>query len=145
MATFEVDIAKFAAKANGRVETVFRKVGLEMFSRIVKRSPVGNPSLWKHKGPKGYVGGRFRANWQVSIGRPAAGALDLKDRTGSATIIKGAEVIQNVRADETLWFVNSLPYARALEFGWSKQAPAGMVRVTIAEFQSIVGNAAKKE
>lgn len=35
-----------------------------------------------------------------------------------------------------IFFSNSLPYVNRIEFeGWSKvQAPAGMVRITIAEF-----------
>jgi hypothetical protein len=34
-----------------------------------------------------------------------------------------------------------MPYALRLEYGWSKQAPAGMVRVTVAEFQAVVNAA----
>jgi hypothetical protein len=143
---FELDLSRFAKKVGGdggRMDTVIRKIGLELFSRLVLRSPVGNPDRWKHP-VKGYVGGRFRANWQVSIGLPAAHALDLTDRSGSATITKGAAVIANVRADRMLFFVNALPYGRRLEYGWSGQAPAGMVRVTIAEFNAIAAGAAKE-
>ena len=43
----------------------------------------------------------------------------------------------------TIYLVNNLPYAVRLEYGWSKQAPAGMVRITAAEFQSIVDDAAR--
>lgn len=137
MERLELQLAKFAEKTNAKVETVIRKVSLELLKGVVLMSPVGNPDLWKHP-VKGYVGGRFRGNWQVSIGVPAAGALDLTDRNGAATISKGAAVITNVRADESIWLVNNLAYARRIEYGWSKQAPAGCVRVTVARFQSLI-------
>jgi hypothetical protein len=37
--------------------------------------------------------------------------------------------------------VNNLPYGIALEYGHSKQAPSGMIRVTLARFQQIVDEA----
>lgn len=37
-----------------------------------------------------------------------------------------------------LWISNNLPYAVRLEYGWSKQAPSGMVRVTLLELGAIV-------
>jgi hypothetical protein len=37
--------------------------------------------------------------------------------------------------------VNNLPYAVPLEYGHSKQAPGGMVRITLARFQQIVDEA----
>ncbi|WP_256203847.1 MULTISPECIES: hypothetical protein [unclassified Pseudomonas] len=37
--------------------------------------------------------------------------------------------------------MNNLPYAIPLEYGHSTQAPAGMVRVTLANFQHIVDEA----
>jgi hypothetical protein len=41
------------------------------------------------------------------------------------------------------FLTNNLPYALRLEYGWSKnQAPAGMVGLAVAEFQSIVRDAA---
>ena len=42
---------------------------------------------------------------------------------------------QLTRAGQTIFITNSLPYAYRLEYdGWSRQAPAGMVRVTVVEF-----------
>ncbi len=39
---------------------------------------------------------------------------------------------------------NSEPYAERVEFGWSSQAPQGMLRITIKEWQSIVAKSARK-
>ena len=36
------------------------------------------------------------------------------------------------------YITNNLPYIMRLEFGYSKQAPAGMARITVDRFQTIV-------
>ena len=46
--------------------------------------------------------------------------------------------VHPLKLGDTAYLVNNLPYAVPLEYGHSSQAPAGMVRVTIAEFQQIV-------
>lgn len=96
------------------------------------------------KAPAGYVGGRFRANWQVTFNAPAVGEIDAVDPQGNSTINKGSAVLQTFRSDYgSIWLMNNVPYAQKLEYGHSSQAPAGVVRVTIAEFQMMVDAAAR--
>lgn len=89
---------------------------------------------------KNYTGGRFRGNWQVTFDRPAVGAIDRVDKAGTATLAAGREVLAHYDSGEygSIWFTNNVPYARRLEYGWSKQAPAGIVRVVAAEINSKV-------
>lgn len=89
---------------------------------------------------KNYTGGRFRGNWQVSFDRPAVGAIDRVDKAGTATLAAGRDVLANYDSGEygSIWFTNNVPYAQRLEYGWSKQAPAGIVRVVAAEINSKV-------
>ena len=42
-----------------------------------------------------------------------------------------------------LTITNSLPYAIRVENGYSTQAPAGMVKVTVVQFQNFIAKAAK--
>lgn len=86
---------------------------------------------------QGYVGGRFRSNWQLTAGAPALGEIDDIESAG-ATIAKLAAAAGDLTLGEVAYIVNNLPYAIPLEYGHSTQAPAGMVRVTIADFQNIV-------
>lgn len=96
------------------------------------------------KAPAGYVGGRFRANWQVTFNAPAAAALDAVDPSGSATVAKGTQMILAFdSAVGSIWMMNNVPYAQALEYGHSKQAPAGVVRISVAEFQTFIDDAAR--
>lgn len=89
---------------------------------------------------KSYTGGRFRGNWQVTFDRPAVGAIDRVDKAGTATLAAGREVLAHYDSGEygSIWFTNNVPYAKRLEYGWSKQAPAGIVRVVAAEINSKV-------
>ncbi|MCY7264297.1 hypothetical protein [Pseudomonas protegens] len=90
---------------------------------------------------KGYVGGRFRGNWQFSIDTPAEGLLDQVDPAGGVTLAKLRLQFGQLTAGQTAYIVNNLPYAVPLEYGHSKQAPGGMVRITLARFQQIVDEA----
>ncbi|MEB0226258.1 hypothetical protein [Pseudomonas sp. 10S4] len=87
---------------------------------------------------KGYVGGRFRGNWQFSIDSPADGVLDQIDPSGNVSVAVLRTQVQSLTIGQTAYLVNNLPYAVPLEYGHSKQAPGGMVRITLARFQQIV-------
>ncbi|MBN4165091.1 hypothetical protein [Pseudomonas fulva] len=90
---------------------------------------------------QGYVGGRFRGNWQFSIDSPATEELDRIDPSGSETITSLISQVQALTIGQTAYIVNNLAYAVPLEYGHSTQAPAGMVRVTLANFQRILDEA----
>lgn len=143
--SFALDLTKFIEKAQGNAETVVRKVGIDMLAKVVDRSPVGNPDLWKGGGPDGYVGGRFRGNWQVTFGAPARDEIERVDASGSATNAAGAAVLASYRSGiSSIWLANNVPYAYRLEVGHSTQAPLGMAGVTAAEFQTFVDQAVRE-
>jgi hypothetical protein len=125
---FSAQIAEFVAKAKGNADLVVRKVALEMFSRVIQKSPVDT--------------GRFKGNWQVAIGSLPAGTLEINDKGGTATIARVTATALGVKAGDVIYLVNNLEYALPLEYGHSKQAPSGMVRLTILEFNGIVSQAA---
>ena len=139
--SFSLQIKDFVKTVKVREEVVVRKLAFGLLEGVVKMSPVGNPELWKRP-VKGYVGGRFRANWQVGINAPVVGTLETKDKSGSATLAKGRQVLSGVKAGGGIIYItNNLPQAVPLEFGHSKQAPVGMVRVTVARYQAMLDKA----
>lgn len=89
---------------------------------------------------KEYTGGRFRGNWQVTFNRPAANEINRIDKSGKQTLEAGNAILATFDADQhtSIWFTNNVPYARRLEYGWSGQAPEGIVRVTVAQFRGKV-------
>ncbi|MCP3750778.1 hypothetical protein D3C77_372870 [compost metagenome] len=93
---------------------------------------------------QGYVGGRFRGNWQFSIDTPATGELDRIDPSGNQAIADLLAQVQALTIGQTAYIVNNLKYAIPLEYGHSTQAPHGMVRVTLEKFQRIVEEQIRK-
>lgn len=192
--SFADELRAFAEKAEENANRVLRAVCLEILKRIVARSPVGNPELWKanqrpiyrrqthnlfaqrinadilanpanftrggrlKRGVKlarvlsgrtlartytlrtgnGYVGGRFRGSWVMTIGTPSEEDPGRIDPSGNSTISANAAIVRGLKMGVVVYLMSNLPYSRRLEYGHSKQAPAGVVRITAAEFQDIV-------
>lgn len=137
--SFTLALEAFEKKANSRIDLVIRKIVMDLFSRVIMRTPVRT--------------GRARANWTVGVNaKPAASSSDKVKDAGpvtqngmgpSATKDKMTLMINQVRSAKEYWLVNSVPYILRLEYGYSQQAPAGMVRVSIVEIQKAVRAAAK--
>lgn len=125
--SFTLDLKNFEKIAGERLDQVVQKTVLELFSNVLLKSPVDT--------------GRFRANWNVSASRSDTSTSDDVDKSGASTISSAAIKINSYRAGPTIYITNALPYAQRLEYGWSKQAPAGMVRITLTEFQDYVKDA----
>tara|TARA_R110000868_G_scaffold192553_2_gene437119 strand:+ start:113 stop:595 length:483 start_codon:yes stop_codon:yes gene_type:complete len=156
--SFSSQLKSFTDKTERNGDKVFRGSLISLFSRATKRTPVGNPENWvyfdKSTGryvdyisargnPEGYIGGSLRGNWQASIGSPARGVVSGVDKTGAATIAKIAMVATTAKLGNTAYLVNNLPYAKKIEEGGSTQAPEGMVRVSVSEFDRIVKKQAR--
>lgn len=129
MSTFTLQIGEFAAQAKENAQQVVRKVAGDVLAKVVLRTPVDT--------------GRARANWVTTYGNPSTVTRNDTDRTGQAAILKGQATIRRATEGETIYILNSLPYAIPLEYGHSKQAPFGMVRLTVTEFQTFVDNAVR--
>lgn len=138
LAEFRRELKAFTTAIPEQVLLLQKKVALDLLTRIVQRNPVGNPDLWQNPdgAPPGYVGGRSRANWQVAVG-PAAPDAEVNSKADEGTIIaEGIAAMNAARPFETIWVYNNVPYIVRLEFGWSSQAPEGMVRLSVAEVES---------
>jgi hypothetical protein len=140
MTTFSAQINAWIQKTKDDADKIVRYALHTIDSRLVQRSPVGDGSYWQRPPPKGYTGGRFRGNWQMSIGSAASGTKNVVDKDGSATLAAHASVVSVARAGEVYYMVNNLPYAKRIEEGWSRQAPVGLVAITVVEWNNIVEN-----
>ncbi len=143
--SFGKALEQFAEKVDGGIRTVMVKSSIDLHAAIVMRTPVGNPDLWKHSPPPGYVGGRLRASWEVGLDRFEWTPGEIKpDPGGGATIAKGTWKLQQWKPGEDIYIGTRLPYAPPIEYvGHSKQASAGMLRVSVSEWQSFIESAAR--
>lgn len=143
--SFEKDITRFTKGAEEKAERVFRGLALSLFSKVIERTPVGNPDIWKGSAPKGYVGGTLRGNWGVRINSAPDRILKTVDKTGSKTKRKVETAVAKLKLGQSIYLVNNLPYAQAVEHGHStKQAPRGMVAITVRSFKRLIAIQARK-
>lgn len=108
---------------------------LELYSGLVKGTPVGNPSLWKvNRGsakayvPKGYVGGSARANWRI---------VETPDDEVIHSTSNGAVPVLPVTWTK-LYIINNMPYMVPLEYGHSSQVEIGWIRKNIDNFEQLL-------
>jgi hypothetical protein len=140
--SFSLDLSKAIENIKENRDKIVRGTLIQISNNIIKRTPVGNPSLWSPQSlpaPKGYVGGSLRGAWQASIGGPDFTKTSRKQTSGiGATGAEASGVANKVVVGQTYYLTNPLPYARRVEFGWSTQAPQGMVRRSVIEAQRIL-------
>lgn len=129
--TFSLDLARICKKHDANLHAVIRKIAFEAFKRVVLRTPVDT--------------GRARANWGVRVGAPTTFTTEGLDKRGGKTLAAAMEGVNAWSTDGSIFLTNNLSYISGLEVGTSQQAPAGMVRVTLAEMKGwIEANAAKQ-
>ncbi len=128
MTTFTAAIEKFVRIAEGRADETVRRIALGILANVVVASPVDT--------------GRFRGNWQVGLGSRSTDTGS-EDKGGGDTISRGQRALETFKAGGVVYLSNSLPYAMALEYGHSQQAPRGMVRVTFSRLKDIVEEASR--
>jgi hypothetical protein len=119
---FTLDLSRFSRKWQTRLPDTVRKITLEAFRRIIMKTPVDT--------------GAARGNRQVSAVSGASYDLTHRDQSGSATLTRAADGVLGWDCRGSLFMTNSLPYIGKLEYGSSRQAPQGMVRLTLAEMQA---------
>lgn len=99
-------------------EAEVRDVAGAIFRAAVKLSPV-------------YTGA-FRASWRVSLNEART---DVTNGRNPANPIRGAAFRwpKGFKLGDTVVISNNQPYAELIEYwGWSKQAPYGVLRVAVA-------------
>ena len=121
--TFKADMERWSEDALRKLTEATQKISLDVFSNVIRLSPVDT--------------GRFKGNWQPSVGAPVAGELELLDPSGGTVTAKVSGFVEGVEAGDVIYMVNNLPYAESLEDGSSQQAPNGMVKLTVQRFQPI--------
>lgn len=113
---FDQFMRNIVPEVEGQIGKMRRWIAVEIWSQVTRMSPVDT--------------GRFRASWNISEGSP--------DMSTQPEGNHGPPSRSHVsdRPFEKTFVSNGLPYGERLEFGWSRQAPQGMVRITIAEMET---------
>jgi hypothetical protein len=130
LGSFTADLSKFADKVNKNYDLVVKKLVFLVFSRIVGQWP--------------YDTTRSRTNWQIG-GSLGSGVIEVAGKVPAGAVISREQGnIQGLvtRASVIGYIFNNVEYAGFLEYGWSQQAPSGAVRITLAEVEGMLSQAA---
>lgn len=133
MASFGQQLKQFEVKVQSQSTAVVKKVVLEMFTRVMKRTPVDT--------------GNARVNWEIGVNEikstvATAAAIEGENQVSAQALLAGLSELSTFKAGQTVYITNNVEYIGHLESGHSKQAPAGMVAITVREFQDIVQSVA---
>jgi len=139
--SFSLDISNFTKKCSDNSDQLARKVVLEVGKSVIEKTPVGDASYWQSPAPKGYVGGHARGNWSHSEGALDTKEFDVVDPSGNTSNARILSSVPGKAGGKVHFIQNSVPYIQRLEDGYSRQAPNGMVGLTVIEFQSIFNKA----
>jgi len=116
---FRLDLRKFAELTEEQHAALLKKIAFQLLGLIVSKTPVDT--------------GRAQNNWQVAVDA-AAGTAQV---SGGGNVFSGAlSALAKVKAFSTIILYNNVEYIVFLEHGTSKQAPRGMVSVSIQEVES---------
>lgn len=127
--SFTAELDQIAQRIKADNERLFRAVGIELFNRVISKTPVDT--------------GRLRGNWQASTGRPASGTLE---NTSENMARDGANrTAAKLELNDTAYLTNNLPYAVTIEEGSSTQAPEGMVKTSLGEMEQVVRSLIRKK
>ena len=128
---FSVELDRVLEQLKTDTQTFKRVFALNLLSRLVYRTPVDT--------------GRARANWQVSNVSPNTNERkrfkkNQPNAVATDTVARGQKNIDKNKEGQSIWLANNLPYIQRLESGtWSKQAPQGMVAISIEEEETAIG------
>ncbi|TAN27274.1 MAG: HK97 gp10 family phage protein [Castellaniella sp.] len=127
----ELDLWPLVVKANGNIDKAVRQALMLAAQGVVMNSPV--------------LTGRLRASWGFGVDHPKNGPTGVTDKSGLFTLNQITAAIRCVEIGSKKFYITTgLPYAKRIEYeGWSKKAPAGMVRITIANLPNAIRDYAR--
>lgn len=93
-------------------------VSLDLLSRVVLKTPVDT--------------GRAQGGWQLEVGA-IPGPIDRLETNASAVIEAESSKVEQLRFFDVVYIANNVEYIEFLEQGSSKQAPKGIVNISVQE------------
>ena len=124
---FRGQLEAFAKKVTLSTTRAYTRIVELMAWQIIEGTPVDT--------------GLARGNWQTGVNAAKAGPIDRLDPMGGAASEEVSMEMNGVKLGDQVWFTNDLRYIASLEYGHSKQAPYGMVRLAVLKFQFVVDQA----
>jgi len=131
MVRFTMDMNRILSAYDQRFDVLVQEVTVQMVVMIADKTPEDT--------------GRTRGNYIISPSGESLTDFDPYkfDPGGTFTFPYAQNAVKEIKAGGIVRIINNTPYAMDLEYGTSRQAPSGMARVAVFEFQPIVDKIAK--
>ncbi len=113
---------------NNKLADLAKSVAIEVFNQVIIQTPVDT--------------GRMRGNWQATMNTPARAEVNEASAKNRQEDVETK--INQMKLNDVVYLSNNLPYAEALEYGWSGQRPNGWVRTTVGEGQRVLNSKTKE-
>lgn len=114
---WEKRINEFAGSIKKTFGHVLQAISWELYDRIMEKNPV--------------LTGRSKNSWRITVGTPSQIVPPEFPHFGPAPKAEDTKI----DGTQTVYIVNNQDYIHKLEEGFSKKAPAGMVRISILSLQ----------
>lgn len=131
------ELGKWVTKAKKDLSKEKREIILRLFRAVIMDTPV--------------LEGTLRGNWQCSVTHPKYAVIE--NRSVNDAIREIETVLNGTKLEQTVFLRNNLPYAAVVEYGlypnppksgtgktvngFSRKAPAGMVRKNAMRFSQL--------
>lgn len=124
ISTLSLNLEKLTKDIGVRAEVAVRKIALDVQRDLMAATPVHT--------------GLLQSSWFIGVGTEPADK-PIKPDGGEAARNRAFQTLAAWKYGDTIWITNNQVYAVSIEFGHSKQAPAGMARLTVARYQAMAG------
>lgn len=126
--SFTKDLEGFAKATEKALTDSLRDLVVEIGATVIKFSPV--------------LTGRFKGNWQMTVGSPSTHSVPNYDEEGAATLAQLKIMAATLNPGEIAYIVNNLSYAYKVEVeGWTVTPAYMPAQRTYAEFEALVNEA----
>lgn len=113
--SFRSDLYQFALNTGITMDKILRKVTLDFTSDLIRLTPVDT--------------GLARSSWFFSYDK-SVGEETTPSKNGAPSLRRCADFTSGLKAGETFWITNNVPYILYLEYGTEKMKPFAMARTT---------------
>lgn len=122
----DIAVAAFAKKLELAVPIVVEKLAVDLHTKITRRNPVDT--------------GLSRSRWTIREGEPDNSPVPEKLADGTITNppTPPAYPPDGISGEKIVYITNNVEYVPYLEAGSSRQAPSGMVAISIYELEAEV-------
>lgn len=129
MTDFSTQLKQFADRTVKEIDEVRAEATIMFGEAVINGTPVKT--------------GLARGDWMSSEGSPLTTKSE-RPRPWVAAVAQLRSVARKIRGSAEFFFTNNQPHIHRLEYGWSDQAPNGMLRLAALQWPRFIAEAVRK-